>query len=121
MTPRGHKTPADNAGSGGFTLLELVVALAIAACLFALVLPVGSRQRDHAEMVSTARTIAAALRATRSRAIVAGQPAAFAIDVAAAVYHAAGAPASQALPRGVRVDVYTAQAEQHGASTGTIR
>lgn len=107
--------------ASGFTLLELVVALAIAALLFVLVLPAGSRQRDHAEMATTARTVAAALRATRSRAIVAGEPELFEVDVQRAAYHAAGAPAAQALPRGVRVVLYTAQANQNGETAGAIQ
>ena len=106
--------------SAGFTLLELLIALVIAALLFAFVLPAGSRQRDHAELANAARAVAAALRTTRIQAINAGASAVFAVDVLHARYHPAGA-AVQSLPRGVQVALFTARTETRGAAVGDIR
>lgn len=122
MTPTVRKArAAEGDATRGFTLLELVVVLAIAAVLFALALPAGSRQRDHAEMASAARTVAAALRATRSQAITVGRPAAFAIDVGSARFGAAGARSAEQLPRGTQVALVTAETERRGDTTGLIR
>ncbi len=107
--------------TGGFTLLELVVALAIAAVLFAVLLPTGSRQRQHAELANAARGIAAALKSTRTQAIMAGKPEAFTIDVQRALYRAAGKAAVQPLPQGTQVALYTARGEERGDTAGLIR
>ena len=112
---------SDDTRTGGFTLLELVVALAIAAVLFAVLLPTGARQRDHAELANAARGVAAALLSTRTQAIMAGKPAAFAIDVDHALYRAAGRAAVRQFPPGTEVALYTAATETRGAATGLIR
>ncbi len=126
MTPRDRKapTPAADAGTertAGFTLLELLIALVIAALLFVFVVPAGSRQRDHAELANAARAVAAGLRTTRSQAINAGRAAVFAVDVDHALYRPAGVAAAQSLPRGVRVGLVTTRSETHSAAIGDIR
>jgi prepilin-type N-terminal cleavage/methylation domain-containing protein len=50
----------------GFTLIELVVVLAIAALLLAIVLPFTFNRRGHDELAGGAREIAGALRLARS-------------------------------------------------------
>src|SRR6266851_4843445 len=69
-------------GEKGFTLIELVVVLAIVALLLAIVLPFGLHRRGHDELASGAREIAGALRLARSRAILVNRPASFVVDVA---------------------------------------
>jgi general secretion pathway protein H len=113
-------TPAAERGTAGFTLLELVVALAIAAMLLVFVVPSGSRQRDHVELANAARTVAAALRTTRMQAINADAASVFAVDVAHALYRPAGAP-TQSLPRGVQVGLLTASSETLDEAVGGIR
>ena len=48
-------------GEKGFTLIELVVVLAIAALLLAIVLPFGFNRHGHDELAGGAREIAGAL------------------------------------------------------------
>lgn len=105
----------------GFSLLELTVALAIAALLLVMVVPSGSRRYGAVELQGSARDVAAALRLTRSRAITANREAAFALDLAKAVYRPAGAGAAVALPRGVRVALFTADDELLSGTAGAIR
>lgn len=114
------KAPAADAAAHGFTLLELLIALAIAALLFVFVVPVGSRQRDHAELTNAARAVAAGLRLTRLAAVNAGRTAVFAVDVDHALYQPAGS-ASTAVPRGVQLALLTARTETHGDAVGDIR
>lgn len=122
MTDRTSKapTPAADAAAAGFTLLELLIALAIAALLFAFVLPTGSRQRDHAQLANAARAVALGLRTTRIAAINAGRSAVFAVDIAHAAYRPAGA-AVQPLPPGTRVALLTQRTETVSSAVGDIR
>jgi len=115
-----RKAPAADSRTRGFTLLELLIALAIAALLFVFVVPAGSRQRDHAELANAARAIAAGLRMTRLQAINAGRSAVFAVDVDNAVYQSSGA-AREALPRGTRLALVTQRRETGGSALGDIR
>jgi len=114
------KAPAADADTHGFTLLELLIALAIAALLFVFVVPAGSRQRDHAELANAARAVAAGLRLTRLQAINAGRSAVFAVDIGHALYQPAGA-ARAGLPRGVQLALVTERREARGAAVGDIR
>lgn len=122
MTARTSKAPAPVADAGvrGFTLLELLVALVIAALLFAFVIPSGSRQRDHAQLANAARAVALGLRTTRIAAINAGRSAVFAVDIAHALYRPAGA-AAQPLPPGTRLALLTQRTETVSAAVGDIR
>lgn len=120
VTDRTNKASAADAGTRGFTLLELLVALAIAALLFAFVLPTGSRQREHAQLANAARAMAAGLRVTRIQAINAGRSAVFAIDVAHALYRPAGS-GPRSLPPGVQVALLTQRTETRNAAVGDIR
>ena len=114
-----RKAPAASGRTRGFTLLELLIALAIAALLFVFVVPTGSQQRDHAELANAARAVAAGLRMTRVQAISGGRAAIFAVDIDRALYRPAGA-ASEALPRGVQLALLTQRRETTG-SVGDIR
>lgn len=105
----------------GFTLLELVITLAIIALLLALVMPSGARQRERVELASSAREVAAALRLTRSRAILADRPAVFVVDLRRALYRAAGAKAAKPFPRGIELALVTTQEEELSPAIGTIR
>lgn len=105
----------------GFSLLELVVALAIAGLLLAVVMPTHSRRQGHTELASSAREVAAALRLTRSRAIAASRTMALVVDVENDVYRPPGALAPRPFPRGARVALYTTQDEELGEAVGTIR
>ncbi len=120
MTDKTSKAPAADAGTNGFTLLELLVALAIAALLFAFVLPTGSRQREHAQLANAARAMADGLSLTRIQAINAGHSAVFAIDVAHALYRPAGS-VPQSLPSGVQIALLTQRTETRSAAVGDIR
>lgn len=108
-------------GEKGFTLIELVVALAVAALLLAIVLPFGLHRRGHDELAGGAREIAGALRLARSHAILVNRPASFVVDVENGFYRPPGATAARAVPAGSRISLYTAQEEQRSGSTGAIR
>src|SRR5579859_7139125 len=93
----------------GFSLLELMVALAIAALLLALVMPTDSRRRARVELASSAREVAAALRLSRSQAIAMNRSMAVVVDVENDSYRPSGASAPRAFPRGSRITLHTTQ------------
>jgi len=96
------------------------VVLTIVALLLAIVTPTAPRQRADAQLTADAHDIAAALRMTRSRAIVTNQSAVFLIDVDRRLYRPAGGSARN-VPQDIRVSLYTSQDEAQSAAAGTIR
>jgi general secretion pathway protein H len=105
----------------GFTLLELMVVIAIAALILVAVVPSGRNRREHEALVASAHDIASSLRLTRARAIIADQPAAFLVDVETGFYRGPGASAARAVPRGSRLELFTAQEDELSDRVGAIQ
>jgi len=105
----------------GFTLIELAITLAIAAVIMAVALPMLSGVSARAQFKAAAHEIAAALRATRSRAIVSGQSAALVVDVQGSLYRIDAAGAPHRLPEGVRLVLLTITQERRNDNIGAIR
>ena len=108
-------------GVNGFTLLELMVTLAIVALVVAIALPYLSHPNVRSELQNGAKEISAALRLTRSRAIIEDREATFVVDVANGRFQPAGAKAPRALARGVHVALFTATDQEVSDTVGTIR
>jgi general secretion pathway protein H len=104
----------------GFTLIEMLVVIAIIALIGAFVLPQFSGAQAKADMSSAARRLAAGLRTTRSLAMAHGRSEAFTVDVAHGLYRA-GAGAAQAIDKHVGVTLVTASQETIDAAEGNIR
>lgn len=104
----------------GFTLVELLVVLVIASLMMALVGTSISRNISGAEMRSAAHRVAASLRYTRTRAILAKSEQVFLVDTEERSYQAADRPA-EALPEGMNVELNTARSELTSETAGGIR
>ena len=104
----------------GFTLLELIVALAVLGLLAALVIMRGPPVSHALELHSVVAEIAAGLRTTRQYAITTDQPAEYTIDLVRRTAHDAEGAAVQ-LPTGIGVTVLTAAGEVRSAETVGIR
>ena len=105
----------------GFTLLELLVVLALVALALALVPPMLSSGVPGAELKAAARDITAGLRETRSRAIARNTEVAFVVDVEARSFRVGGAAAPRAVPEPILLSLVTAQQEQTDETRGGIR
>ena len=106
--------------SRGFTLVELMVVLVIAALLLALVGTSISRSVSGAEMRNAARKVAASLRYTRTQAILSKSQQVFIVDTEARTFQAADREA-ETLPEGMNVQLNTARSELTSETAGGIR
>jgi general secretion pathway protein H len=91
----------------GFTLVELLVVLAILALVMAMIPPFLAGGQARAELSTSAREIAAALRETRSLAIREGRSEAFVVDGAAGAFRAAGSAPERRVAAGLRLSLLT--------------
>src|SRR5258707_4744683 len=106
-------------GTLGFTLIEMMVCLAILALVLTLLPPLLGRTRDSAALAEAARTLAAALRETRDEAITTGRAESFAIDLATGTFQA-GPGKAQSLPSGIALSLLTTADERLGDRSGAI-
>ena len=104
----------------GFTLVEVVVVLVIVALVMGFVATSISRSISGAEAREAARNVVAALRYTRTRAILDKQEAVFQVDTEKRTYQAPGRP-QVTLPEGVEVSITTARSELTSEAAGGIR
>lgn len=82
----------------GFSLLELIVVLAILSLTAAALVPLAAPSSRSIDIDAAAREMAIGLRAARSAAVYNNRETTFTIDAAAGRYWSDAAPAAQALP-----------------------
>ena len=104
----------------GFTLVELLVVLVIAALVLALVGTSISRSISGAEMRNAARKVAANLRYTRTQAILQKTEQVFLVDADAKTFQAPKRELVE-LPEEMNVALTTARSELTGENAGGIR
>ena len=96
MTPHAH--PLRRSGECGFTLLELIVVIAIVSLVLVAVTPLANPWGGGALLDVAAREMAIALRETRSAAIYRNGGTTFTLDGAAGQYWSDAMTAPRALP-----------------------
>lgn len=92
------------APTAGFTLLELLVVLAIAGLLAALVPPAFNQMLEASRYRATVRDVLASLHQARAQALVQGRPQQFVFDAAGRRFTHADAP-WQAIPESVKLSM----------------
>ncbi len=100
--PRRHRHRDKH--DGGFTLLELLLVLAIASLLFALVPPLFSAAVPGARLKSEARELAATLRQARNQAIIGNRDVSVVLETRPPRYRIGNA-APHDLPDGLALDM----------------
>lgn len=108
-------------GQHGFTLVELIVVLAIGGLLLALTPPLITAALPGVELKAGARRAAGALRQTREIAIAQGAEAAWLIDIESGRYRIEGQVHRGSLPDGIEIELVTAQDELRSERVGGIR
>jgi general secretion pathway protein H len=105
----------------GFTLLEVLMVLVIAAAGFALVVRFTGAGVSGAELKSAARSVAAGLREARGTAIATQESAAMLVDLDRRTIEVTGAAKPRALPERLELKLFTAQSEVQDERRGAIR
>jgi general secretion pathway protein H len=105
----------------GFTLLEMLLVLVIAATGYALVVRLTGGGVSGAELKSAARAVAAGLRDARGTAIARQEPAALVLDLEHRTIEVSGRGRPRALPERLELKLYTAQSEIVDEKRGAIR
>ena len=107
--------------NSGFTLVELLVVLAILALALAVIPPSLTGAVDSARFKSTQRDLVSALRYARSRAVNSQQAASVNINVKQGTMQVVGRQRTLSIPDDVALTLVTAQREQLSAYEGAIR
>ena len=105
----------------GFTIVELMVVLAIGVVAFSTIMPNFSAGTSSARFKSAARDIASALRHVRGRAVSTLKQAEFFIDVEKNIYRVSGKDKEYRVPEKIQLGLFTAESELTGDQQGIIR
>lgn len=121
MNPRGDSTSRKSSSRmRGFTLIEMLVVLAIAGLLVALALPRLTGADEKAALRAAVDQLAAGLRLTRSFAMTHGRSESFVLDTASGAFRAGDGSAPAQIPRGVRAALVTVAQDRDGPHQGRI-
>lgn len=107
--------------SHGFTLVELLVVLAIGGLLLAVTPPLITAALPGVELKAAARRTAGALRQTREIAIGSGKDAAWLLDIESGRYRVGEDQRAGRLPDGIDVKLVAAREEMRNDRLGAIR
>jgi general secretion pathway protein H len=105
----------------GFTLLEILVVMAIMGLVYALVPALISTSGSTTELRAAARQLAAGLRKARNQAVISRKEASLTVDVDQHRFQVTGDTRSYALPKAAGLSVYTAQSEVVEGKVASIR
>ena len=105
----------------GFTLLEIIVVLAIAAAIYIVMLsgPIG--KANAADLKAAARTLASGLRQAQTAAMATRRDAVLTIDVESKEFVTSVDPQPHKLPENLELKLYAAQSEVTSERRGSIR
>jgi general secretion pathway protein H len=105
----------------GFTLLEIIIVLALAGIAYAILLAVPSRGASIADLKASARVLASGLRQAQSMAMATKQDAVLTLDLDSREFQLPGEKGARKLPDGIDLKLFTAQSEVTSDKRGAIR
>jgi general secretion pathway protein H len=107
--------------SAGFTLLEVIVVLALGAIIYAVILGGSLGKASAADLKAAARSLASGLRTAQTTAMSTRRDALLTLDMDSREYLATGEGQTHKLPDNIDVQLYTAQTEVTSEKRGSIR
>jgi general secretion pathway protein H len=105
----------------GFTLLEIVIVIALGAVMYALILSSPIGKASAADLKSAARSIAAGLRTAQTTAMATRRDATLTVDMESREYVTSGEHDVRTLPKNIDLKLFTAQTEVENEHRGSIR
>lgn len=105
----------------GFTLIEMLIVLAIAGIVMGTLVPSFGPAIARAQLYSASRDVASALRYTRGHAMIRGEDALFELNTIHHTYRVSGRPKLYRLPPGIELGLFTTATETLDEGTGRIR
>ena len=102
-----HRSHTSRGASAGFSLIELIVVMAILAIALAIAVPRHAKTASKPVLLATAFELAASLGAVRAQAIGRNQDQEFVLDLTSKSYSSSSS--LRALPPGVSLSFETAQ------------
>jgi general secretion pathway protein H len=107
--------------SSGFTLIEIIVVLAIGAAIYILIASIPFGKASAADLKAAARSVASGLRTAQSTALATRRDALLTIDMESREYITTGESEVHRLPRNIDLKLFTAQTEVTSEHSGAIR
>ena len=120
MISRYRNTRPDLERCAGFTLIEVIVTLAILGLALVIVVGYKAPWSSGLGLKGTASELASQLRLARSTAIASNRPVAFDLDVTDHLYRV-GTGATRRLPANLSIKLLTISGESRDANVGDIR
>ncbi len=105
----------------GFTLVEVIVVLAIGVLIYAMVLGVPFAKASAADLKAAARSLASGLRQAQSIAMATRRDALLTVDMETREFIATGEQQVHSIPKTIDLKLYTAQSEVTSQQRGSIR
>lgn len=105
----------------GFTLLEMLVVLVIAAAAYAVLLAAPLGKASAADLKAAARTLASGLRQAQTTAMATRKDAVLTIDVESREFVTTVSTTPHKLPDNLELKLYAAQSEVSSERRGSIR
>ena len=115
-----HTISEPGSSEDGFTLLEILIVIAIIAMVTTIALPAITRPSDRFLLDQTLHEIRSALRATRSTAITTNRIQTFTVDTRDRSYGSA-AVGDRHFPAKINAEIKIAEPERISSSRGGIR
>jgi general secretion pathway protein H len=120
LRPARYAAPVSRASAAGFTLIEVIVTLAVLSLTLALIVGHKPPWSSALGLRGTAAELASGLRLARSEAILHNRPVTFELDLAGHRYRV-GTRTARQLPERLRIALLTIDGEQRNGNTGDIR
>jgi general secretion pathway protein H len=117
----GNRAAPVARGHAGFTLLEMLIVLALMAIIAGVVIPIFGTGVSTTELKRATREVAAGLRLARSQAIAQRSDSVLMLDVAGRTFSVPPDPRVHSMPSGIELKLFTAQRDLVSDQVGAVR